>query len=399
MDSHQRVRTNSSLTHILDRRGAIHKRTPERPRSVSASQAERLHQLALEQSGTSDLGTISATSGIQWITPQQSPEPQSVFADSSLEPFSTWTIPTPPCSDSGVPNVSLDLNNEDCRAVGISASEVFQFTQPTTCSEMSSLGLLLPSQYGATVFESEPTSYAMDQHYIPPMKITQPATSTGIPAYAQSNSTSPALYQSRRRSELPSNGPDRTYGQGYRRTSNPYETTINMQYSNVTSPGIPSLSGLSHSPLPSPHMNAASGANGMSQYATSVSRSPSIYDPGVYQQILTTQAGSYASTESMSYPPPFIGSSVNDVLAKPLGSDASMRVLNQRPKPQCWDHGCNGRQFSTFSNLLRHQREKSGTAAKSYCPKCGAEFTRTTARNGHLAHDKCSKQRRPSEEN
>ncbi|KEQ69206.1 hypothetical protein M436DRAFT_13273, partial [Aureobasidium namibiae CBS 147.97] len=79
-------------------------------------------------------------------------------------------------------------------------------------------------------------------------------------------------------------------------------------------------------------------------------------------------------------------------------SDSQVRgVVNQKPKPQCWEHGCNGREFSTFSNLLRHQREKSGTAAKSYCPKCGAEFTRTTARNGHLAHEKCSKQRRTSE--
>lgn len=34
-----------------------------------------------------------------------------------------------------------------------------------------------------------------------------------------------------------------------------------------------------------------------------------------------------------------------------------VRVVQSRPKPQCWDHGCNGRQFATFSNLLRHQRE------------------------------------------
>ncbi|KAK1726725.1 uncharacterized protein BDZ83DRAFT_573922 [Colletotrichum acutatum] len=70
-----------------------------------------------------------------------------------------------------------------------------------------------------------------------------------------------------------------------------------------------------------------------------------------------------------------------------------VRVVQSRPKPQCWEHGCNGRQFSTFSNLLRHQREKSGQATKATCPNCGAEFTRTTARNGHLLHDKC-KQRR-----
>lgn len=37
-------------------------------------------------------------------------------------------------------------------------------------------------------------------------------------------------------------------------------------------------------------------------------------------------------------------------------------LVNTRPKPQCWEHGCNGRQFSTFSNLLRHQREKHGQA-------------------------------------
>ncbi|KAI9732804.1 MAG: hypothetical protein M1834_003742 [Cirrosporium novae-zelandiae] len=75
------------------------------------------------------------------------------------------------------------------------------------------------------------------------------------------------------------------------------------------------------------------------------------------------------------------------------GLDEQVRVVGSRPKPQCWEHGCNGRQFSTFSNLLRHQREKSGTAAKSECPRCGAVFTRSTARNGHMAHDKCKSRR------
>ncbi|KAK3939121.1 hypothetical protein QBC46DRAFT_263886 [Diplogelasinospora grovesii] len=77
----------------------------------------------------------------------------------------------------------------------------------------------------------------------------------------------------------------------------------------------------------------------------------------------------------------------------PQDAAGQVRVVTQRPKPQCWEHGCNGRQFSTFSNLLRHQREKSGQAAKATCPNCGAEFTRTTARNGHLLHDKCKQKR------
>uniref|UniRef100_A0A093Y798 Zinc finger protein n=1 Tax=Talaromyces marneffei PM1 TaxID=1077442 RepID=A0A093Y798_TALMA len=97
--------------------------------------------------------------------------------------------------------------------------------------------------------------------------------------------------------------------------------------------------------------------------------------------------------------PPYVGSS-NDsphnssshshtgslVTSEP---ESQVRVLESRPKPQCWDHGCNGREFSTFSNLLRHQRERSGAAAKSECPHCGAVFTRSTARNTHIAQGKC----------
>ncbi|KAJ5383867.1 hypothetical protein N7517_001778 [Penicillium concentricum] len=77
-------------------------------------------------------------------------------------------------------------------------------------------------------------------------------------------------------------------------------------------------------------------------------------------------------------------------------SDHPARVLSLRPRPQCWDHGCNGREFSTFSNLLRHQREKSGVVAKAECPICSAVFTRTTARNIHVAQGKCKSSGRES---
>ena len=60
-----------------------------------------------------------------------------------------------------------------------------------------------------------------------------------------------------------------------------------------------------------------------------------------------------------------------------------------RPKPQCWEHGCNGREFTTFSNLLRHQRERSGTAPPSYCPHCGEDLGGSTARTYHLLQSKC----------
>ena len=68
-------------------------------------------------------------------------------------------------------------------------------------------------------------------------------------------------------------------------------------------------------------------------------------------------------------------------------SKEAIRVVERPDRPRCWDHGCNGRQFSTFSALLKHQREKSRHL--TFSPLCGARFTRETARDGHLAHNKC----------
>ncbi|KAI9640920.1 hypothetical protein NHQ30_010761 [Ciborinia camelliae] len=113
------------------------------------------------------------------------------------------------------------------------------------------------------------------------------------------------------------------------------------------------------------------------------------------QSNLSSIYAPHPHSHSHSHSPLTPLSSVSQSSHSPLESRDHVRVVQTRPKPQCWDHGCNGRQFSTFSNLLRHQREKSGVASKSSCPNCGAEFTRTTARNGHMAHEKC-KQRRNS---
>ena len=115
------------------------------------------------------------------------------------------------------------------------------------------------------------------------------------------------------------------------------------------------------------------------------------YSSSAYGVGYPQMAGSYLP-QSSGYGPHYAMSSSSQSAVQ-LGTEdpAAVRVVTARPKPQCWEHGCNGRQFSTFSNLLRHQREKSGTAAKSECPRCGAVFTRTTARNGHLAHDKCKR--------
>ncbi|KAL8942177.1 MAG: hypothetical protein Q9211_001507 [Gyalolechia sp. 1 TL-2023] len=123
-------------------------------------------------------------------------------------------------------------------------------------------------------------------------------------------------------------------------------------------------------------------------YGPSYSPSYSVGDitaPTLYPAPSARLPSNVSATESYRH-------SREQSIAPAVSPNPDVRILENPRKPQCWDHGCNGRQFSTFSNLLRHQREKSGTATKSYCPRCGAEFTRTTARNGHMAHDKCKPQ-------
>ena len=66
------------------------------------------------------------------------------------------------------------------------------------------------------------------------------------------------------------------------------------------------------------------------------------------------------------------------------------------PDLRCWDHGCEGRLFTTLSNLKRHQREKSSGRALHPCPRCGAHFSRMTARNRHLQNQSCTRIRRYS---
>lgn len=62
----------------------------------------------------------------------------------------------------------------------------------------------------------------------------------------------------------------------------------------------------------------------------------------------------------------------------------------------CWEHGCNGRIFTTRSNLVRHQREKLGINAKYLCPRCKAAFSRKTARDQHIVRKSCNRIRRYS---
>jgi hypothetical protein len=99
-------------------------------------------------------------------------------------------------------------------------------------------------------------------------------------------------------------------------------------------------------------------------------------EPGLYP----SYPGSYPAHSNYGVPPAIL-----------VPHPPQERIVDSPKESRCYDHGCNGRAFSTHSNFLRHQREKSGQASKSNCPRCGAQFTRKTAMNGHLRHEKCKR--------
>nr|OQO25235.1 hypothetical protein B0A51_09359 [Rachicladosporium sp. CCFEE 5018] len=394
-----RERTNSNLSvYSAANPAGIRKRSASRSPPISAAQVQHLEQLCLNQTNCQDLDAFTKNvTNYQWLTPQPSPQSQPYLVPCGIEAFPQWTAPTPPRSDSEVSTLAIDAQDEIATTTA-GGSQSFGFDPVTTTAEMSSLGYLLPSQYATNMYDAAASAYSNNSSYS--SMRSQPMNMASMDPYSHALSSSPALYQSRtvapsyrRHSGVPTaSSADSSYSSSHRRVSSPYDAVTSSEYSTTMSQMIPSIAGLTQSPLPSPHLGMQTSA---ATYNQTLSRTSALYDTtSMYSQPFTntpTVPQSYASTPAMSYKTPFVASSMHEVSPKLPQDDPSIRVLNQRPKPQCFEHGCNGRQFSTFSNLLRHQREKSGTASKSYCPKCGAEFTRTTARNGHLAHDKCTK--------
>ena len=76
----------------------------------------------------------------------------------------------------------------------------------------------------------------------------------------------------------------------------------------------------------------------------------------------------------------------------------SMRRVStlENEVPRCWEHDCNGREFSTWSNLARHRREKSKDHVRSRCPLCGMSFSRKVVLVNHVRRRKCERSRRES---
>jgi len=136
-----RVRTNSNLSvQSIDQHGGIRKRSLERTRSPSSAQVDHLHHLALGQSEDFSHSSTFPVPGTHWMTPRHSPQLEAIYNAPSVEAFPTWSVPTPPRSDSGLPTVSIDAVDQQvttCDSIHSNYhASTFDFDPPTTSADM-----------------------------------------------------------------------------------------------------------------------------------------------------------------------------------------------------------------------------------------------------------------------
>ncbi|KAF2252664.1 hypothetical protein BU26DRAFT_562387 [Trematosphaeria pertusa] len=368
----------------------------------SFTRSNTSHPAGIEQNPDCDLLLSEPLDLQSYHSPRGSPsapDPETYEVQTTSE---SELLPSPLPSLSG----SHTATDYDLRL----SAEPEPLQDPTLeLQDMSTLGFMMaPAQYNMDYVSPPP----LDSPSYPPISQSYSDTKASSSAsYAPAYASSPNLQghsHSRRSTEHPVLPPY----QAPSMPRSPYQQALGpmraspspMSYPPTSSEPSPMLSSAPHSyPYPAVHANLPGqtlGSNS-SSYPPPPIYPPTSYGISEYSPLpttlypATTSAPPYASYEQSSTLAPPSAGSVPGLSSSPGSQTNGMmpRVLNSRPKPQCWEHGCNGRQFSTFSNLLRHQREKSGTAAKSYCPRCGAEFTRTTARNGHMAHEKCKPRR------
>jgi hypothetical protein len=117
------------------------------------------------------------------------------------------------------------------------------------------------------------------------------------------------------------------------------------------------------------------------------------------QSIGTVPCGPTKTNQHLVDGPPPIGlegSSISETSLpdwKSLGSlyawsDVSS-LADFMQEPRCYEHGCEGRRFSSMSNLRRHQRERNRLARRMTCPWCGASFYRKWTMNQHVSRGSC----------
>lgn len=117
---------------------------------------------------------------------------------------------------------------------------------------------------------------------------------------------------------------------------------------------------------------------------------------GVYATNSSPTSQSFSSDQSfwsMQSPSDHIFSSDDtpSPLSDDTGSPSTQTCSSSESSRTCYDHGCDGRVFSSRSNLLRHQRERTSHKRLLACPMCGATFYRLWTRDYHVKSARCQK--------
>ena len=109
-------------------------------------------------------------------------------------------------------------------------------------------------------------------------------------------------------------------------------------------------------------------------------------------QMLELTMGSIPLQDTCSSNVPIMGNTIatSPAIASQDISTISYEGVNGVAETiRCFDHGCDGRKFSTRGNYVRHLREKSGVSKCYTCPHCGMKFTRSTAKAKHVNSLRC----------
>jgi hypothetical protein len=72
-----------------------------------------------------------------------------------------------------------------------------------------------------------------------------------------------------------------------------------------------------------------------------------------------------------------------------LGSSELITFTELLKEPRCYEHGYDGRLFSSASNLKRHQRERDRMVRQMLCSWCDAAFYRRWTRDHHVPRLHC----------
>jgi len=102
--------------------------------------------------------------------------------------------------------------------------------------------------------------------------------------------------------------------------------------------------------------------------------------------VIITPVGEVHGTEQINAP-----STDLSLSTEPLSPASTSPIVGHvsRSVIRCYDHGCDGRTFSSISNYRRHQRERAGQSPVCFCPRCGAAFYRRWTRDHHVERGSC----------